>query len=162
MAHTILAAFAHERALRGALDETRELARVQTYTPMPPDDDETSKLPVVILVAGLSAALASFALQAASSVWAYRFDIGGRPLVAWPSFIPTAFENGVLAAVVCGFLGFCVINHLPRLYDPVDEAGLMRRASRDWWVLRLDGGDATELRRILANHGALQIEELPA
>ena len=103
--------------------------------------------------------------RAYSSTVAYPFDIGGRPHFAWPSFIPTAFENAVLIAVVAGFAAFMVINRMPRLYDPVDEARRMREASSDGWFLPVrseDAGDAGPRARAVCGAATpIRIEEVP-
>ena len=162
----IVAAFRDEHALADALAGLRAdgIQPVETYTPAPLEGEDTSSpLPVVVLVAGLLAAAASFALQTYSSVWAYPLIIGGRPALSWPSFIPTVFENGVLAAVAAGFVGFMAINRMPRLYEPVDEADAMRRASSDRWCLAVQTEDAAVLDRargLLLRHGALGVEQV--
>jgi ActD protein len=164
----IVAAFRDERTLTDALARLREsrIGPIETYTPAPIEgEDKSSVLPLVVLVAGLVGAAASFGLQTYSSVWAYPLIIGGRPAFAWPSFIPTVFENAVLVAVVAGFVGYFVINRMPRLYDPVDEADVMRRATSDRWCLSVRTDDRAVLdqaRAVLMHQDALEIEEVPA
>lgn len=162
----ILAMFAEEAGLARATARLRDarLGPVETYTPAPPQDEPTSSpIPLIILAAGLLGAAASFGLQTYSFAVAYPFKIGGRPQFAWASFIPNAFENGVLAAVVAGFVAFMAINRLPRLYDPVDESDAMRRASRDRWFLQVASEDPAVLdsaRALLRDLHPLTIEEL--
>lgn len=163
----IVAMFAEEAGLARALHRLREagVGPIETYTPAPMQDaPTTSPIPLIILVAGILGGAGSFWLQAWSSSVAYRFDIGGRPHVAWASFVPTVWENAALVAVVAGFVAFMVINGLPRLYDPVDEAASMRRASRDRWVLQVASRDDATLdraRHLLAGLGPVLVEELP-
>ena len=163
----ILAMWAEEDGLAQALARFREarVGPVETYTPAPLQDEPTaSPLPLVILLAGLLGAAASFGLQSYSFLSAYPFDIGGRPQFAWASFIPTAFENGVLAALLAGFAGFMLINRLPRLYDPVDESDAMRRATRDRWFLQVASEEPAVLARARDLLRGLQptlVEELP-
>lgn len=160
----IVAAFPDEHALGDALTRLRadRIGPVETYTPAPLEGADTSSpLPLLVLAAGLLGAAASFGLQAWSAVRAYPFIAGGRPLLAWPSFIPTVFENGVLVAVAAGFVGFFVVNRMPRLYDPVDEADLMRRATSDRWCLAVQTEDRAVLDRARALlGGAVGIEEV--
>ena len=164
----ILGQFAHEESLPHALSVLRGagLGPVETYTPAPlAAAESTSRLPLIILLGGVLTGAASFALQCISAMVAYPFDIGGRPGFAWPSYVPTAFENAVLGAIAAGFFGFMIINHLPRLYDPVDDIPIMRNASRDGWMLQVCATDAQEMRQartLMLELGAIQVEERAA
>jgi hypothetical protein len=164
----IVAMFDAETKLTHALERFRaaRVGPVETYTPAPMQNAETgSPIPLIILAMGLLGTATSFALQTYSYVYAYPFEIGGRPNFAWASFIPTAFENGVLAAIVAGFLAFMIINRMPRLYEPVDEAASMRRASRDRWILQVATDDETVLERaraLLRDLRPVLVEEVPA
>jgi hypothetical protein len=51
-----------------------------------------------------------------------------------------------------------------RLYEPIDEAEGMRRASRDRWVLRISSDDDAVLERaraLLLTLDPVLVEELP-
>lgn len=165
----IVAAFATEAELARALDRIGEgFGPVETYTPAmlqgEREEGERARsiLPRLILLAGLAGAGASAATLCYSAAVAYPFRSGGRPYLAWPSFVPTVFENAVLAALAAGFLGVIAINRLPRLHDPVDEAEAMRRATSDRWVLALrrptDPAGARAALRALA---PARLDELP-
>ena len=162
----IVAMFSDEGGLSRALARFREarIGPLQTYTPAPLEDEPAgSPIPLVIFIAGVLGAAASFALQTYSYVVAYPFPIGGRPQFAWASFIPTTFENGVLVAIVAGFVGFMAVTRLPQLYDPVDEYPAMRRASRDRWFLQVDTEDGAvmdDARRLLRDLAPISVEEL--
>jgi len=164
----MLALFCTEEPLADALRLLRNagIGPLETYTPSPPQDEHgVSPIPVIILLAGLAGALASLALQTYSYTIAYPFPIGGRPHFAWPSFVPTVFENAVLIAIVAGFVAFMLINRLPRLYDPIDEADVMREVSRDGWVIAIRSDDAGVLdhaRSILHGLNPERIEEIGA
>lgn len=163
----IIATFGHQASLADAVHrcQAARIGPIETFTPAPLQDQSTaSPIPLIILLAGIAGALLSFLLQSYSAGSAYRFNIGGRPPISWPSFIPTTFENGALVAVVAGFIAFLAVNRLPRLYHPVDEAAGIRRASQDRWVLQVATGDDAMLERarvMLRELSPLQLEELP-
>jgi len=163
----IVALFEKEDDLRHALRRLRaeNIGPIETYTPAPVEgESEQSVIPLIILVAGLLGAAASFGLQTYSSTVAYPFLIGNRPDFSWPPFIVTAFENAVLIALIAGIVSFLLVSRLPLLYAPVDEATAMRRASSDGWVLTVQGREAATLdraRRLLHRLDAASIEEVP-
>ncbi len=139
---------------------TAQLGSIETYTPRPLDDGP-SIVPLAVFVAGLLGMAASLALQTYANVWAYPLDIGGRPPFSWPSFIPIALENGILAAMAAGFFGYLIVNRLPRLYEPIDECAAIRRASRDLWCVAVRTTDPAAVWRILQDCEADSIEAIP-
>jgi Protein of unknown function (DUF3341) len=159
---TIVASFASEAGLVDALPRLRALGVVETYTPKALEDDRPSILPLVVLVAGLFGAAAGFGMQAYATMIGYPVDIGGRPEFSWPAFVPIAFEIGVLSAVLAGFIAFLIVNRLPRLYDLVDEASLMRGATRDRWCVAIRTELPDRAHALLRDLSPDAVEELPA
>jgi Protein of unknown function (DUF3341) len=159
---TLVASFASEAMLVDALPRLRSLGPVETYTPKALDDDQPSILPLVVLVAGLLGSACGFGMQAYANIIGYPVDIGGRPEFSWPAFVPIAFEIGVLSAVLAGFIAYLVVNRLPRLYDPVDEATLMRGATRDRWCVAIRTESPDRAHALLRDLSADAVEELRA
>ena len=162
----VLAAFPDRSGLQAALHDLRaaDLGPLETYTPQSMEDGPSrpSLLPLAIFVAGVLTTAASFALQVYANVWAYPLDIGGRPKFSWPSFIPIAFENGILVAVAVGFFGYLMINRMPHLYETIDESEAIRRALRDFWCVSVRTDRIDAVQGVLQAHGAVSIEVLPA
>jgi hypothetical protein len=159
----VVASFATESSLVEALPRLRGLGSIETYTPKALEGEHPpSILPLIVLIAGILGAGLGFGMQVYANAVSYPVDIGGRPEFSWPAFVPIAFEIGVLAAVLAGFVGYLVVNRLPHLYDPVDEAILMRGASRDRWCVALRTETPERARDLLRNLSAEQVEELPA
>jgi uncharacterized Zn-finger protein len=162
-----IASFASERLLREAMARfaNDNMEPPRSYTPKQREDaPKGSPLPVVILLAGLLGAAAGFGMQAHANIIGYPLDIGGRPEFSWPSFVPIAFEIGVLCAVLAGVFGYFIAAKLPSLYEAIDEHDAMRRAMRDRFTLAARYGDDEQSRRaraILQDLGGREIEETP-
>ncbi len=121
-------------------------------------------IPQMMLVGGFIGALAGFGLQYWATVLEYPLNIGGRPLFAWPSWIPITFELTVLFAALTGIFGMFVLNGLPQPYHPMFDAPHFDRASSDRFFLVIEATDPKfdreETRRFLESLGALNVAEV--
>ncbi len=157
----LVASFTSATRLQDALPELRTLGSIETYTPLALENEPTSSvLPLVVLIAGFGGAILGFAMQVYADTAAYPLNIGGRPDFSWPAFVPFAFEIVVLTAVVAGFIGYFVVNRLPHLYDPIDEAPVMRHALRDGWCVAISTQTPDRVRHLLETFSADHIEEV--
>lgn len=159
---TVLGAFTSSEALKTALPRLHEAGfhEIETYTPIA-SEEGPSVLPLIILIAGVLGFTIGFGMQAYADMVSYPLNIGGRPYLSWPAFIPIAFEIGVMSAMVAGFFGYFVVNRLPHLYDPIDEARLIRRASTDRWCVAVRTERPADARRMLWRLAAHEVEEVP-
>ena len=158
---TVVASFTSEAELRHALPSLRDLGPVETYTPQALEDQQQSPiLPMIVLIFGIIGVSAGFGMQVYANSIGYPVDIGGRPEFSWPAFVPIAFEIGVLTAILAGFIGYFVINQLPHLYDPVDEAMLMRNATRDRWCVSVRTETPDRALHLLRSLSAEAAEEV--
>src|SRR5262249_8529906 len=57
-----------------------------------------TRVPFVVLMAGLVGMTAGFFMQYQAMVHDYPYNSGGRPYNSWPAFIPITFEMMVLVA----------------------------------------------------------------
>jgi hypothetical protein len=96
----------------------------------------------VMAVAGAIGAAIGWFMQWYSAVIDYPTNSGGRPLDSWPAFLLVPYETTILAAGVVGLLGWMWMCGLPKLFHPLFEAALTKRAVQDKWVLVFAHDDA--------------------
>jgi len=117
MMPVLIARFRSAGGLADAVVRLRaeNLGPVEIHSPHPVvvEDDFSRRpmvsVPVIALIAGMTGFLISLVLQIYADLADYLLDIGGRPPNSWPAFIPTAFENGILCAVLAGFASFPIL-----------------------------------------------------
>jgi Protein of unknown function (DUF3341) len=145
VSRAVVAEFTHahafEQAVKAVQAETG-FQLVETFTPHKPTDNEDAARRVRVLirwsiVGGLIGATLIYVVQLLSLTLAYPFNSGGRPQNTWQTFLPAAFELGVLVASVTGFVNFLRLGRLPHLADPVFDVPGFERASQDRYFVAL-------------------------
>jgi Protein of unknown function (DUF3341) len=122
--------------------------RMDAYSPYPIEElhealgSPHTKLPLIVLVGGLTGCIGGYGLQYWSSVIAYPLNIGGKPLHSWPAFIPVTFECTILVAALSCVLGMLALNGLPQPYHPVFNVPRFALASRNRFFLCIESKDA--------------------
>ncbi len=117
--------------------------RLDAYSPYPvPEAAEvlgTRSWPVaaIAVAAGLAGGALQYGTQWYLSVIDYPLNVGGRPLHAWPVFLPATYIVAVLWAAAAALIGMLVLNRLPQLYHPVFGVPGFGRASEDRFFLCL-------------------------
>jgi hypothetical protein len=99
------------------------------------------KVPWAIFGAGAAGLITGIVLQVWTSTVAYPMNVGGRPKISWPSFIPVAYECTILFAGLTAVLSVILFNGLPKPYHPVFNAPNFDRASQDKFFLSLEARD---------------------
>jgi hypothetical protein len=147
--HGIMAEFETATDLVAAANKTREAGYVDVdaYSPIPIEElhhaigFKATKLPLMVLIGGLLGASGGFTLEWWVSAVAYPINVGGKPFVAWPMFIPVTFECGILAAALTAVVGMFALNKLPQPYHPVFNVPRFAMASRNRFFLCIEATD---------------------
>ena len=121
--------------------------RMDAYSPYPIEELSEalhfhhSRLPLIVLLGGLTGLVAGYALQYWSSVIEYPMNVGGRPFHSWPSFVVPTFETTILFAALSAVLGMLALNGLPEPYHPVFNVPSFALATRDRFFLCIEATD---------------------
>lgn len=121
-------------------------------------------LPRIVLIAGLCGGGSGFLLQWWISAAAYPLDVGGRPLLSWPAFIPVTFELTILCAAFGAVVGMLMLNGLPAPYHPVFNVPQFRSATVNGFFLAIESRDKQfrpdETLRFLESLNPLEINTI--
>lgn len=145
----IVAEFKDEDHILTAANQAREAGyrRLDAYTPLPVHGLAEAigfhdwVLPWLIFLGGVAGAVGGFGLQVYVSAIDYPLNVGNRPLISWPSFIPVTFECTILLASFAAVFGMIILNGLPRPHHPIFNAPNFERASQDSFFLCIEATD---------------------
>lgn len=141
--------------------------RLNAYSPFPIEELSEAigyhrdYVALCTLICGLLGAIGGFSLQYWTSAFAYPLNVGGRPLLSIPAFVPVTFECTILLAAFGAFIGQLMMNRLPQPYHPVFNVPSFARASQDRFFLCVKSDDPrfneAETRAFLAGLGAKEV-----
>jgi hypothetical protein len=143
---------------------------MDAFSPMPIHDLSESlgyakhRVPFFVLLGGLLGACTGFGLQYWVSVIEYPLNIGGRPYLSWPMFVPVTFELGILFAAFGAVFSMLILNGLPKPHHPVFNVEEFERASGDGFFLCIEAEDPkfelSETRSFLEGLHATKVVEV--
>lgn len=168
----LLAEFDDPHDLVHAARKTRDAGytKIDGYSPLPVEGlsealgQRDFLIPKIMLAGGALGGLGGFGFLYWTTAIDYPLNIGGRPLVAWPSWIPITFELTVLVAALSGIVGMFALNGLPQPYHPLFDAPNFDRASSDKFFLCVEATDAKydldETKAFLEGLGPVRVTEV--
>ncbi|MGI8495771.1 MAG: DUF3341 domain-containing protein [Pyrinomonadaceae bacterium] len=145
----LLAEFDTPTELVDAARKTREAGFTKTdaFSPFPIHEMDKalgvkrSILPYLVFCGGIVGLLSGLGLQYFVHVWDYPINVGGRPYLSLPSFIPATFELTILFAAFTAVLGMLFLNGLPQPYHPVFNVPRFALATREKFFLLIETKD---------------------
>jgi hypothetical protein len=145
----LLAEFDTATELVDAATKVREAGYTKTdaFSPFPLHEiDEAlgikrSILPVLVFFGGLTGTCLGVGLQVFVHYIDYPMNVGGRPYLSWPSFVPAAYELTILLAGFTAVFGMLFLNGLPRPYHPVFNVPRFALATREKFFLLIEAAD---------------------
>jgi hypothetical protein len=175
--HTIyglMAEFSTPEQLLEAARRTQNAGyrRIDAFAPFPIEGladavgFRRTRLPLVVLIAGIIGGSTGFYLQYYAGAVSYPLNVGGRPLNSWPAFIPITFELTILFAAFAAVFGMLAMNGLPTPYHPVFNVRRFALASRDRFFLCVKARDPMfnieKTRQFLETLNARGVSEIEA
>jgi hypothetical protein len=121
--------------------------RFDAYSPMPIHElDEAmdlrdNRVSLYTLLGGIFGGLGGFTLCSWVEGVALPLNIGGRPLISVPMFIPITFECTILIGGLTAAISMILLNGLPRPYHPVFNVERFVNASRNKFFLCIETAD---------------------
>ena len=100
-----------------------------------------SILPYLVFGGGLTGLMLGIGLQVFVHYIEYPLNIGGRPYVSIPSFVPPAYELTILLAGFTAVFGMLFLNGLPSPYHPVFNVPRFALATREKFFLIIESAD---------------------
>lgn len=145
----VLAEFGSAEHVLGAVQRLRELGytRLDVFSPYPVSGVAGAlrlprpRIALWVMSAAAVGAVLAYLVQWYANAWDYPLNVGGRPLLAIPAWIPIMVATGVIFGALAALLALAVHTRLPALWHPVFEVEGFESASVDGFWLAVDRGD---------------------
>jgi hypothetical protein len=157
--HGIMAEFSTAEELLDAVRAASQAGyhKMDAYTPVPLEElheilhIHDNRVSLFTLIGGLAGGFGGLGLLCWVSGLALPLNIGGRPLISLPMYIPITFECTVLIAGLTAAIGMIILNGLPTPYHPVFNVDRFANASRNKFFLCIEAEDPHFDRRKVAD-----------
>jgi mono/diheme cytochrome c family protein len=124
-----------------------------------------TRLPWIVLTAGIIGCSTGLALQWYANAHDYKWVISGKPFWSIPAAIPITFELTILFSAITTLIAMLLLNNLPFPSHPLDRKPKFLRATNDRFFLVIQASDSKyddeETRSLLDETNPVSIEVVP-
>jgi len=162
----ILGSFADPDEMMHGIDklQANNISIYDCFTPMPIHGIEAklgvkpSRLPIAAFIFGITGTILGFSLLFYTMAYDWPMNIGGKPSMPLPNFVPVTFEVTILICALGMVATFFFRNHLfpgraPRVMD--------LRATDDRFIIAIDAHENTDhglIDNLLKEAGAVEVK----
>ncbi len=147
--HGLMAEFVNSEELLAATRRTYQegYRRLDAYSPLPVEGlaeaigFHRTAVPLIVLIGALIGCLGGFYMQYWIAAIDFPINVGGRPLLSWPSFIPVTFELTILFGGLSALIGMLALNGLPMPYHSVFNVPRFELATQNRFFLCIEATD---------------------
>ena len=161
----VAAEFDTADALIAAIEAVGPFGRVDAFSPVPLQDAaealrvQTRPIYPFAIAGAVLGAAAMFGMIVYATLVSYRFNIGGRPMFSWPSYVVPSVSFGALTAALAVVGAFFVLSRLPRLNHPSFNIHNFTRVTEDRFFVAVEARDAHfEAERVVDVLNALSMQ----
>ena len=145
----LMAEFETAGELVAAARRTREAGfkKFDAYSPFPIHemddamDLHDNRVSLFTLIGGLCGCIGGFSLASWVEAVALPLNIGGRPFISVPMYIPITFECTILLGGLTAAISMLIMNGFPSPYHPVFNVERFADASRNKFFLCIESED---------------------
>ncbi|MDX9731491.1 MAG: DUF3341 domain-containing protein [Bdellovibrionales bacterium] len=119
-----------------------------------------SPIPYVTFVAGVTGLCAAIALQVWTSAVSWPLNVGGKPFISGPAFVPVMFELTVLFAALLSVGALFALCRLPKVDPPVIDPDVTCHKFAIFISEEDAGYNAERCEQLLKSLGAKEIKHL--
>jgi hypothetical protein len=169
----LIAEFETPGELVAAARKTREAGfkNYDAFSPMPIHEMDAAmdlhdnRVSLFTLIGAILGGSGGMALMIWVSTMAWPLNIGGRPMISLPMFIPITFECTILIGGLTAAISMLMMNGLPSPYHPVFNVERFATASKSKFFLCIESDDPkfdlTKTAGFLESLNPEEIAEVP-